>query len=153
MQPTPTLITFLECRGLSLRASNTRTQLISAVERVVSQGARGPPILPCADIVGAGHYLNLEVLTCDEPIIWEASSQIVFQQVRDLRTKFNEDFIDQHFGVGRNGVRERAWGRINGGHFDMNTLTATKCNCRTTSGIESVRILSIKCTPSMKKDV
>ena len=153
MQPTPTLITFLECRGLSLRASNTRTQLISAVERVVSQGARGPPILPCADIVGAGHYLNLEVLTCDEPIIWETRSHIVFQQIREFTIKFSEEFIDQHLGTGRNGVRERAWGRINGGHFDMNTLSATKCNCRTTTGIESVSILSIKCTPSMKKDV
>ena len=58
LQPTPTLISFLECRGLSPRASNTRAQLVSAVERVVSRGDQGPAILPCADIVGGGHYLK-----------------------------------------------------------------------------------------------
>ena len=153
MQPTLTLISFLECRGLSPRPSSTRAQLISSVDRVVSQGARGPAILPCADIVGGGHYVNLEVLTCDEPIIWETHSDIVFQQVRELRVKFNEAFTNLHFGVGRNGVRERAWGRIVGGHLDLTTLRSSTCNCRTITGIDRVRIISIKCTPSMKKDV
>ena len=49
-------------------------------------------------------------------------------------------------------MRERAWGRINGGHFDMKTMRSAVCKCRTTSGIDPVRIFSIKCTPSMKKD-
>ena len=153
MQPTQTLITYLECRGLSPRASNTRAQLVSAVERVRSQGANGPAILPCTDVVGGGHYVNLEVLTCDEPIVWEANGDMIFKQIKDMRTRFDEQFIDLHFGTGRNGVRERAWGRINGGHFDISTFQSTACNCRTPAGIEPVRIFSIKCTPSMKKDV
>ena len=66
MQPNQALIIYLESRGLSPRATNTRAQLISAVERVVSQSDGGPPILPCADIVGAGHYVTLELLTCNE---------------------------------------------------------------------------------------
>ena len=61
-------------------------------------------------------------------------------------------FLREYFGVGRNGVRERAWGRINGGHFDMKTMRSAVCKCRTTSGIDPVRIFSIKCTPSKKKD-
>ena len=70
MQPTQALVIFLECRGLSPRASNTQAQLVSAVERVVSQGPGGPAILPCTDIAGSGHDVNLEVLTCNEPILW-----------------------------------------------------------------------------------
>ena len=50
-------------------------------------------------------------------------------------------------------MRERAWGRITGGHFDLKTLQSTECNCRTPDGIERVRMFSIRCTPSMKKDV
>ena len=119
----------------------------------MAQGARGPAILPCADIVGGGHYVNLEVLTCEEPIIWEIISEVVFKQVRVLRVKFNEEFTNLYFGVGRNGVRERAWNRIVGGHLDLTTLRSTTCNCRTLTGIDRVRIISIKCTPSMKKDV
>ena len=46
MQPNQALIIYLESRDLSPRATNTRAQLISAVERVVSQGDRSPPILP-----------------------------------------------------------------------------------------------------------
>jgi 5'-3' exonuclease len=157
MQPTVTLISYLECRGLSPRSSNTRSQLISAVERVVSQGERGPAILPCSDIVGGGHYVNLEVLTCNEPIIWEVNGNTIFGQIKNLTTSFNEAFINQHFSDGcngpRNGVRERAWGRVNGGHFDLLTIKSTVCNCRTPEGIESVRMFSIKCSPSMKKDV
>jgi hypothetical protein len=153
MQPTQTLISYLESRGLSPRPSNTRDQLISAVDRVSSQGAQGPPILPCSDITGGGHYVNLEVLTCEEPIIWETVGDVVQEEVQKLKIAFDEAFLDRHFGVGRNGVRERAWGRINGGHFDLKTIQSTVCNCRTPDGIERVRIFSIKCTPSMKKDV
>ena len=69
MQPSQGLVTYLESRGLSPRASNTREQLISAVERVASQGERGPPILPSSDVSGSGHYINLEGLTCNEPLI------------------------------------------------------------------------------------
>ena len=72
--------------------------------------------------------------------------------IRQFRTRFNEIFIKQYFGEGRNGVRERAWGRINGGHFDIKTMRSAVCKCRTTTGIDPVRIFSIKCTPSMKKD-
>ena len=153
MQPTQALVSYLESRGLSPRASNSRDQLISAVERVASQGEQGPAILPCTDVTGGGHYVNLEVLTCNEPIIWEIHGDTVLKQVRELRVRFDEAFMDVYFGVGRNGVRERAWGRITGGHFDIKTLQSTECNCRTTDGIERVRMLSIKCTPSMKKDV
>ena len=153
MQPNQALIIYLESRGLSPRATNTRAQLISAVERVVSQGDGGPPILPCADIVGAGHYVNLEVLTCNEPIIWVEEGPVVLQLVQDLRMALDETFLKEYFGVGRNGVRERAWGRINGGHFDIKTMRASTCNCRTADGVEAVRMFSIKCTPSMKNDV
>lgn len=152
MQPTQTLISYLECRGLSPRASNTRDQLISAVERIVSQGEDGPAMLPCTDVSGSGHYLNLEVLTCDEPLIWETKGDAVQKYVRNLTIRFDEAFIDSYFGVGRNGVRERAWKRITGGHFDFNTLQLTECNCRTQEGIQRVSMFSIKCTPSMKKD-
>ena len=85
--------------------------------------------------------------------MWETRSDIVFQQVRELRLKFNEAFTNLYYGVGRNGVRERAWGRIVGGHLDLTTLRSTTCNCRAITGIERVRIISIKCTPSMKKVV
>ena len=150
---TSALICYLECRGLSPRASNTREQLNSAVERVVSQGVLGAPIIPLASSEGGGHYINLEVLTCNDPILWEIDSAVVFDQIRDLTTVFDENFIEQYFGGGRNGVRERAWRRVHAGHFDLRTLQSEKCNCRTQDGIESVLIFSIKCTPSMKKDV
>ena len=152
MQPTQALVVFLECRGLSPRASNTRAQLVSAVERVVSQGSGGPAILPCTDIAGSGHYVNLEVLTCNEPILWLEDGADQLRLIQQLRTPLDEEFLKEYFGVGRNGVRERAWGRINGGHFDMKTMRSAVCKCRTTSGIDPVRIFSIKCTPSMKKD-
>ena len=152
MQPNSALIIFLECRGLSPRATNTREQLISAVERVVSQGLGGPAVLPCTDIVGSGHYVNLEVLTCNEAILWLEDGAEQLSLIKQLRVRFNGEFINKYFGVGRNGVRERAWGRINGGHFDIKSMRTAVCNCRTTDGINSVRICSVKCTPSMKKD-
>ena len=153
MQTTSALICYLKCRGLSPRASNTRDQLNSAVERIVSQGESSAPIIPLASSEGGGHYINLEVLTCSEPILWEADSSIVFNHVRNLTTVFDEKFITENFGEGRNGVRERAWRRVHAGHFDLRSLQSAQCKCRTQVGIEDVRIFSIKCTPSMKKDV
>ena len=153
MQTTSALICYLECRGLSPRASNTRDQLNSAVERIVSQGDSSAPIIPLASSEGGGHYINLEVLTCSEPIVWETDSAVVFDSVRNLTTVFDEKFITEYFGEGRNGVRERAWRRVHAGHFDLRSLQSAQCKCRTQNGIEDVRIFSIKCTPSMKKDV
>ena len=152
MQSTRALICYLECRGLSPRASNTRLQNNSAVERVISQGTRAPAVIPSTNDEAAGHYVNLEVLTCGETLIWLNASHEVFQLLRNLTVKFNDTFIDEHFGVGRNGVRERAWGRVNAGHFDLSTLRSSECKCRGKDGIVNVRIFSIQCTPSMKKD-
>ena len=113
----------------------------------------GAPIISLASSEGGGHYINLKVLTCNDPILWEIDSAVVFDQIRDLTTVFDQNFIEQYFGGGRNGVRERAWRRVHADHFDLRTLQSAKCNCRIQDGIESVRINSIKCTPSMKKDV
>lgn len=166
MQPTQTLIRFLECRGLSYTSSNksspksdimspnARGQLESTVGRVVTRGVLGPPILPLAVSTGVceGQHIAFEVLSCNQPIIWETNSSIVFQRVKEVKIKFDEKFIDQHLGTDRNGVKEKAWERIEKGHFDLRTLESTTCNCRTTNGIECVRIFSIKCTPSARKD-
>ena len=40
-----------------------------------------------------------------------------------------------------------------GGHLDLTTLRSSTCNCRTITGIDRVRMISIKVTPSMKKDI
>ena len=152
MQPTRALICYLESRGLSPRATNTRQQIDSAVLRVISQSARGPAIIPSTANQDSGHYGNLEVLTCGEPIEWVTASEEVFCAVRGLRIKFDDVFIDTYFGAGRNGVRERAWGRVIAGHFDLTTLRSSDCKCRSPTGIVDVSIFSIQCTPSMKKD-
>jgi hypothetical protein len=152
MQQTRALICFLEVRGLSPRPSNTCQQIDSSVQRVINQGTNSPAIIPSTSNEDSGHYVNLEVLTCGEPIIWNNASEDVFKAVRELRVEFDDTFIDNFFGIGRNGVRERAWGRVIGGHFDLATLRSSDCKCRGRDGIVDVRIFSIQCTPSMKKD-
>jgi hypothetical protein len=119
---------------------------------VINQGANGPAIIPSTLNEDSGHYVNLEVLTCGEPIIWNNRSEDVFKAVRQLRVEFDDTFIDHHFGISRNGVRERAWCRVTGGHFDLTTLRSSDCKCRGRDGIVDVSIFSIQCTPSMKKD-
>ena len=96
-------------------------------------------------MVGLGHYTNLEVLTCNEPLVWVDDGSIILNAIQKMKTKFNDKFVDEVFGVGRNGVRERAWKRINGGHFDIKSIRSTACNCRANDGIESVSMLIIKC--------
>ena len=91
-------------------------------------------------------------MICREPIIWNNRSEDVFKAVRELRVEFDYKFIDNRFGIGRNGVRERAWGRGIGGHFDLTTLRSSDCKCRGKDGIVDVSIFSIQCTPSMKMD-
>jgi hypothetical protein len=153
MQPEIALMTSLECRGLSTRHSTGRIQLIDAVKRVINQGEAGPGIIPSINIKGVGHYITLEVLTCEAPLNWDKNGQRVIEQIKDVEIRFDEDFILKYFGDGRNGVRRRAWGRIVGGHFDLKTLQSTECKCLTNNGIEDVYIFSIKCSPSMKKEV
>ena len=153
MQPISALISYLECRGLSPKSSTTRDQINAAVERVSSQRDSGAAIIPILKDNAGGHYVNLEVLTCGSPLVWEVDSSIVFNYIRDVPTVFDEDFINKHFGAGRNGVRERAWRRVHAGHFDLRTFQSADCKRQNSDGIADVRIYSIKCTPSMKKDV
>ena len=153
MQPISALISYLECRGLSPKSSTTRDQINAAVDRVSSQYDSGAAIIPIMKDNAGGHYVNLEVLTCRTPLVWEVNSSIVFDHIRDVPTSFDEDFINKYLGAGRNGVRERAWRRVHAGHFDLRTFQSADCKCQTSNGIADVRIFSIKCTPSMKKDV
>ena len=93
------------------------------------------------------------MLTCETPLVWKVDSSVVFNHIRDFATNFDEDFINQHFGAGRNGVRKRALRRVHAGHFKLRTFQSADCKCQTTDGTTDVRIYSIKCTPSMKKKV
>ena len=62
-------------------------------------------------------------------------------------------YIDDVFGIGKNGVRERAWLRFESGHLNVETLRMATAEIEINQEKRGVRIYEIKVTPSMKNVV
>eukprot|EP01083_Nonionella_stella_P010513 29905_1 len=84
-------------------------------------------------------------------IVWNHSADAVLQFLRSHNIPcVDEEYITNVFGVGKNGIRERAWKRFVSGSLDMNTLKMA--TAKDGEG-KPVHIIQIKCTPSMKSEV
>mmetsp|Transcript_24038 Transcript_24038/g.34371 ORF Transcript_24038/g.34371 Transcript_24038/m.34371 type:complete len:356 (-) Transcript_24038:74-1141(-) len=61
--------------------------------------------------------------------------------------------IESVFGVGKNGIRDRAWLRFVSGHMNVETLRVATCRVDVDGKEEMARIFEMKVTPSMKNVV
>ena len=65
----------------------------------------------------------------------------------------SHDYINEHFGKGMNGIRERAWLRVVSGHLNIDTLRMTNTEIEVDSQPMKVIMFETKVTPSMKNVV
>ena len=66
---------------------------------------------------------------------------------------YSSSYIDEHFGRGMNGIRERAWLRVISGHLNIDTLRMAKTSIEVDTQQKNVIIFETKVTPSMKNVV
>ena len=98
------------------------------------------------------HYERWEALTnmTNDAVTWSYGDTLLELIRSEDILQIDAATITSVFGL-NNGVRRRAVVRVNSGHYDVTTWKSTTVKLVATG--ETVRLLSIQCTPSMKNEV
>ena len=85
----------------------------------------------------------------ETPLEWSEDSTKLLEVIRNA-PRVDLEMINNIFGLGSNGVRERAWKRILSGHLDVSTLKYASMSLNI---FGNVVIMEIMATPSMKNEI
>ena len=73
---------------------------------------------------------------------WNNDKSILLQFIRSVVPTVNSKYIDEIFGTGMNGIRERSWLRFVSGSLDIQSLTLG--TAKVDGQDEPIQILRIK---------
>ena len=143
---TESLVIWLGFRGIFVRdaTDKSRDKLCKYVKRF-SNNLNVYPIIEDT-VVGAGKYIALSVLTANRKANWRRQHEEILEAIRSFLPNIDETFIYNNFGV-RNGVRDRAFLWLTGGHLNPGSLQYDECTLF--DGSDAI-MWSILCTPSQK---
>ncbi len=99
-------------------------------------------------------YISIDGIKVLSPVEWSTDGDEAVRAVRHDKTPtINTAYIESVFGVGKNGIRDRAWLRFVSGHMNVETLRVATCRVDVDGKEEMARIFEMKVTPSMKNVV
>ena len=150
--PHNVLLDWMVYHGVPMPKGTSRLALI---ERVRLAYANEQPLdrerISLNEAVKTKSYISWESMGGVSGIRWNNDKSILLQFIRSDVPTVNSEYVDKIFGTGMNGIRERSWLRFVSGSLDIQSLTL---GTATIDGQdEPIRILRIKCTPSMKSEV
>jgi hypothetical protein len=131
--------------------ASVRSALVNMVKRVHAMGPKGPPVAEDVQI-GDGQYVIWDVLKSDNKVEWmgavENSGMELLSMLRDHIVKIDDTVIDETFGVGKPGIRQRAQRCVAGGHINLSTMKFTRVKQKVRG--TGVILLTVQITPSVK---
>ena len=101
-------------------------------------------------------HLNISIdgIKVLSPVEWSTTGDEAVRTVRHEQTpRIDSTYIESVFGIGKNGIRDRAWLRFVSGHMNVETLRVATCRVDIDGKEEIARIFEMKVTPSMKNVV
>jgi len=96
-------------------------------------------------------YISWEQMVNVSDIRWDKTPESGLTFLREKAKLVDSSYINEKFGLGKNGVRERGWKRFNSGSLDTYSLRVG--TAKMDGEDDRVIIIEIKCTPSVKSDV
>lgn len=153
IMPTNVLLEWLYYHGLPMPKGSSKASLVQKVKLALANKQDiDRERISLDDAVNRKSYISWETMSGVSDIIWNHSTHDLLTFIRSAAVPpVDEAYITSIFGLGKNGIRERAWKRFVSGSLDMNTL---KMGTAKMEGEDRpVHIIQIKCTPSMKSEV
>jgi len=151
LQPLEALWQFLYVRNLAPKGDPSLEQLLQLVGNVEKlerqHGKLAPKPKQLSEIKNSKSYQILEAMTtAGTKVNWISDSDKVFTLVRRLKKLDNKE-IFRIFGA-FNGIRHRALRRVDGGHYNLDTLQC--CTAVLKEGSVPCVMFKIQVTPSFK---
>ena len=153
--PPSILQMWLHYHGVPQPKSSTEKDLFKQVQRAreLKQPLEEDRIAS-SDASTAKSYISIDNVTVVSSVEWCSDGNEVLIALRDQDfPNIDSTYIDDVFGIGKNGVRERAWLRFESGHLNVETLRMATAEIEINQEKRGVRIYEIKVTPSMKNVV
>ena len=149
--PANVLLDWLVFHGVPMPKSSKKADLVARVQLAVQNGQElDRERISRHSNLKSKSYISWENFVGVSDIQWNMSKTAVLDAIRKLPT-VSENYIDTIFGPAKNGVRLRGIKRFESGSLDMSSL---KLGSATLEGeAETITLLEIKCTPSMKTEV
>ena len=130
----------------------TRAILVQQVLRAIDIGQKlDEERIHSSDASTARSYVSFDSITILSGAEWQIDGNVLLSTLRGVETpRISSAYINEIFGQGMNGIRERAWLRFVSGHLNVETLRLSR-TCAMINGKETrINIFEIKVTPSMK---
>ena len=145
---------WLHFRGVPIPKGTAKKDVVEQVNRALDlQQPLDEERISSTDATTANSYVSVDCITVLKEVLWVTDGNTIVDTVRKTFPKIDTEYIDSIFGLGKNGIRERAWLRFESGHLNMETLRSSKTKVKVRGVDEEVQILEMKITPSMKNVV
>lgn len=153
--PAPVLRQWLYYHGNPNPKGASQKELSRQVMRAMALGlALDEDKIKEAEAATSNSYISIDGIKLLSPVAWSSNGDEAMRAVRHEKTpRINSAYIESEFGIGKNGIRDRAWLRFVSGHMDVETLRVATCRVDIDGKEEIARIFEMKVTPSMKNVV
>ena len=153
--PATMLVLWLFYHGLPHPKGSSRQDLVTQVKHAYDmKQPLDEDRLAIKDGSTARSYVSFDTITIVSGVEWNDDGESLLASLRSTSTpQVNAEYINDIFGEGKNGVRDRAWLRFVSRHLDIETLKIGKTSVEMNDSKVDVNLLSMKVTPSMKNGV
>mmetsp|Transcript_36508 Transcript_36508/g.74330 ORF Transcript_36508/g.74330 Transcript_36508/m.74330 type:complete len:757 (-) Transcript_36508:306-2576(-) len=147
------LLQWLYYRGVPHPKGARRQELIQQVELAIDAGQSLDHDRISLDAAQkAQSYISWDRILVEAEVAWSSSTDDALALMRgNCVANIDSTWIDDKFGEGRNGVRNRAWLRFVSGHLNAASIRHAKTRIKGHNG--EVTIFEMKVTPSMKSEI
>jgi len=154
--PGTMLLLWLYYHGIPHPKGSSRYELVQQVTQAHQMGQElDEDRLTSVEAATAGSYISFDTILLLLPDTeWIADGDTLLSNLRgNSVAKITANYVNDIFGLGKNGIRERAWLRLVSGHLNIDTLKMANAKVELDGKEEDVKIFMMEVTPSMKNVV
>jgi len=153
--PGTMLLLWLYYHGVPHPKGSSRKDLVQQVQQAYELDQElDEDRLSSVEAASAGSYISFDTIVLLSDTEWITDGGTLLNNLRSNSVaKVTADYINNIFGKGKNGIRERAWLRLVSGHLNIETLKMANTKVELDGKEENVKIFMMKVTPSMKNVV
>ena len=122
--PDSILLQWLFYHGIPMNKGSTKQDLLQQVQRAIDiKQPLDEDKISSADATNARSYVSIDSISLLSTVTWKTSGAELLSLLRGSETpSIDANYINEIFGEGMNGIRERAWLRLTSGHMNLETL-------------------------------
>ena len=150
--PHSILLQWLFYHGIPMNKGSEKQDLLQQVQHAIDiKQPLDEDKISSVDATNARSYVSIDSISLLSTVTWKTDGAELLSLLRGNETpSIDANYINEIFGEGMNGIRERAWLRLTSGHMNLETLCFARSRATIDGGDRNINMFEIKVTPSMK---